>query len=170
VLDLVGVNPILSMAAKVARVLGYLTIVGVGNAALPVNFSSPPHECAVASPFWGSIPELIEVITLAQAGKIKMHVEHFPLERAAEALRLAAPRQDQWPSRHHAPRLAPVRGDARAPHGGSLGRGVRRRGFTGTLDVLVHQPVRSVVPFSQRREHPLRAGHPSRSSSRGSVL
>ena len=88
VLDFVGVNPTLSMAAQVARVLGHLTIVGLGNAALPVNFSSPPKECSVAAPFWGSIPELIEVINLAQTGKIKMLVEHFPLDSAAEAYHL----------------------------------------------------------------------------------
>jgi len=84
VLDLVAVNPTLAMAARVARVLGHLTIVGVGTADLPVSFISPPHECCVTSPFWGSIPELIEVIDLAQSGKIQMLVEHFPLERAAE--------------------------------------------------------------------------------------
>ena len=88
VLDLVGVNPTLQMAAQVARVLGHLTIVGVGGGTLPVNFFSPPHECSVASPFWGSIPELMEVVSLAQAGKIKMLVEHFPLERAGEAYHL----------------------------------------------------------------------------------
>jgi propanol-preferring alcohol dehydrogenase len=85
VLDLVGVDPTLAMAAQVSRVLGHLTIVGVGTATLPVNFHSPPHECSVASPFWGSIPELIEVITLAQTGKIKMLVEHFSLADAAHA-------------------------------------------------------------------------------------
>jgi alcohol dehydrogenase, propanol-preferring len=41
VLDLVAVNPTLAMAAQVARVMGQLTVVGVGNAALPVSFSSP---------------------------------------------------------------------------------------------------------------------------------
>jgi alcohol dehydrogenase, propanol-preferring len=87
VLDLVGVNPTLTMAAQVSRVLGHLTIVGLGDAALPVNFNSPAKECAVASPFWGTIPELIEVIELAQTGKIKMLVEQFPLDRAAEAYR-----------------------------------------------------------------------------------
>ena len=76
------------LAAEVARVLGHLTIVGVGSATLPVNFSSPPHECSVASPFWGTIPELIDVIDLAQAGKITMLVEHFPLEEAAHAYHL----------------------------------------------------------------------------------
>jgi alcohol dehydrogenase, propanol-preferring len=88
VLDMVGINPTLNMAAQVARRLGHLTIVGLGGGALPVNFRSPPNECSVSSPYWGYIPELIEVVTLAQAGKIKMLVEHFPLEKAAEAYHL----------------------------------------------------------------------------------
>ncbi len=53
-----------------------------------MNFHSPAKECSVASPYWGYIPELIEVVSLAQAGKIKMLVEHFPLERASEAYHL----------------------------------------------------------------------------------
>src|SRR6266478_3106677 len=78
----------LQMAAQMARVLGHLTIVGLGGGALPVNFFSPPHECSVASPFWGSIPELMEVVSLAEAGRIQMLVEHFPLDRASEAYHL----------------------------------------------------------------------------------
>jgi alcohol dehydrogenase, propanol-preferring len=85
VLDMVGANPTLTMAAQVARVLGHLTIVGLGSAALPVNFHGPAKECSVASPYWGYITELMEVVELARAGKIKMLVEHFPLERASEA-------------------------------------------------------------------------------------
>lgn len=88
VLDFVAVNPTLQMAAQMARALGHLTIVGLGGGTLPVNFFSPPHECSVASPFWGSIPELVEVVRLGEAGKIRMVVEHFPLERAGEAYRL----------------------------------------------------------------------------------
>lgn len=88
VLDLVGVTATLAMAAQVSRVLGHLTIVGLGNAALPVNFHSPAQECSVAAPFWGSIPELIDVISLAQAGKITMLVEHFTLDDAAHAYHL----------------------------------------------------------------------------------
>jgi alcohol dehydrogenase, propanol-preferring len=88
VLDMVGVNPTLQMAAQMSRVLGHVTIVGLGGGALPVNFHSPAKECSVASPYWGSIQELMEVVTLAQAGKIKMLVEQFPLERASEAYHL----------------------------------------------------------------------------------
>jgi propanol-preferring alcohol dehydrogenase len=88
VLDMVGVQPTLDTAAQISRVLGHITIVGLGGGALPVNFRSPAKECSVASPYWGSIPELMEVVSLAQAGKIKMLVEHFPLERASEAYHL----------------------------------------------------------------------------------
>jgi alcohol dehydrogenase, propanol-preferring len=88
VLDMVGVTPTLEMAVQISRVLGHVTIVGIGGGALPVNFHSPAKECSVASPYWGSIPELMEVISLAQAGKIKMLVEQFPLERASEAYHL----------------------------------------------------------------------------------
>lgn len=52
------------------------------------NFNSPRNECAVASPFWGSIPELVDVVNLAQTGKIRMLVEHVPLERAGAAYQL----------------------------------------------------------------------------------
>jgi propanol-preferring alcohol dehydrogenase len=88
VLDLVGISATLAMAAQVARVLGHLTIVGLGDAALPVNFNSPAKECSVTSPFWGTIPELIEVISLAQTGRIRMLVEHFALDDAAHAYHL----------------------------------------------------------------------------------
>ncbi|WP_222269575.1 NAD(P)-dependent alcohol dehydrogenase [Modestobacter marinus] len=88
VLDMVGAKPTLEMAAQISRVLGHVTIVGLGGGALPVNFHSPAKECSVASPYWGSIPELMEVVSLAQAGKIRMLVEQFPLERAGEAYHL----------------------------------------------------------------------------------
>jgi propanol-preferring alcohol dehydrogenase len=88
VLDMVGVKPTLEMATQISRVLGHVTIVGLGGGTLPVNFRSPAQECSVASPYWGSIPELMEVVSLAQVGKIKMLVEHFPIERASEAYHL----------------------------------------------------------------------------------
>jgi propanol-preferring alcohol dehydrogenase len=88
VLDMVGADATLKMAAHVARALGHVTIVGLGGGALPVNFFNLPHECSVAAPYWGSITELMEVVSLAQAGKIKILVEYFPLERAGAAYHL----------------------------------------------------------------------------------
>ena len=60
---MVGINPTLQMAARIARMLGHLTIVGLGGGALPVSFHNPAHECSVAFPFWGSIPELVDVVS-----------------------------------------------------------------------------------------------------------
>jgi alcohol dehydrogenase, propanol-preferring len=89
------------MAAQVARVLGHVTIVGLGGGALPVNLVSPPHECSVASRYWGFITELMDVVSLAQAGKVRMLVEHFPLERAGETYcaLFGGPVRDIWPLR-----------------------------------------------------------------------
>ena len=87
VLDMVGIDPTLKMAARWPGTRP-CDDRGSGRRRLPVNFFTLPHECSVASPFWGSIPELVEVVSLAQAGKIQMLVEHFPLERAGEAYRL----------------------------------------------------------------------------------
>jgi hypothetical protein len=86
VLDMVGVNPTLKMAGQLARVLGHLTIVGLGSGAVPVNFHGPAKECSVSSPYWGYIPELMEVVSLAQAGKIKMLVEHLSAARPRTGL------------------------------------------------------------------------------------
>jgi propanol-preferring alcohol dehydrogenase len=88
VLDIVGVSSTLQMAAQVARVRGHVTIVGGGGGALPVNLFNVPHECSVAATYNGSITDLMEVVALAQAGKIQMLVEQFPLERAGEAYQL----------------------------------------------------------------------------------
>ena len=88
VLDMVGASATLQMAARLSRVLGHLTIVGLGGGALPVDFNNPRHECSVVAPFWGSLPELVEVVELAQTGKITVLVEHFPLEHAANAYQL----------------------------------------------------------------------------------
>ena len=104
VLDFVGVNPTLTMAAQVSRVLGHLTIVGLGDAALPVNFHSPAKECSVASPFWGSIPELIDVIELAAGRKDQDAGRAFPAGQCGGGLPPAARRQDCGTRRHHAER------------------------------------------------------------------
>lgn len=85
VIDMVGINPTVALATQIARILGHVTIVGLGGGKMSVPFGTRPNECSVTSPFWGSITELMEVVSLAQAGKIKTVVEHFPLEKAPEA-------------------------------------------------------------------------------------
>ena len=85
VIDLVGSDETLQLGAAVARTLGHLTLVGLAGGSLAVSFFGLPYELSVASTYWGSIPELIEVIALARSGKIGAHVERFSLTQAADA-------------------------------------------------------------------------------------
>lgn len=85
VLDFVGAQPTMELAAQVAKADGEITVVGLHGGSLPVAFGAVPFECPVAIPYWGSAVELLEVLELAREGKIRPHVERFPLERAHEA-------------------------------------------------------------------------------------
>jgi propanol-preferring alcohol dehydrogenase len=85
VLDFVGVDGSLALGARVVRPLGHLTLVGIGGGTLPISFFSIAYEAAVATTYWGSVTELMEVVQLAEAGKIAPQVTRFPLERAMDA-------------------------------------------------------------------------------------
>jgi propanol-preferring alcohol dehydrogenase len=85
VLDIVGADRTMALGAAVGRTLGHLTIVGIGGGTLPVGFFSVPYELSVATTYWGSIPELQDVIALARAGHVRAHVTRFSLDDAPEA-------------------------------------------------------------------------------------
>jgi propanol-preferring alcohol dehydrogenase len=85
VLDLVGSDATLALAARVARVRGHLTVVGIAGGTLPFTFFGLPYECSVASTYWGTYTELAEVLALAAAGRIRAEVETFPLTHALDA-------------------------------------------------------------------------------------
>ncbi|WP_040800725.1 NAD(P)-dependent alcohol dehydrogenase [Nocardia higoensis] len=85
VLDFVGAPPTTATAAACVAMEGDLTIVGIGGGAVPVTFGSPPYEVTVTSPYWGSRVELREVLDLARAGALEVHVETFSLDDAPHA-------------------------------------------------------------------------------------
>jgi propanol-preferring alcohol dehydrogenase len=85
VVDLVGADSTLALAAAVTRPMGQITLVGIAGGSLPVSFFSPAYEVSVSSTYWGSLPELMEVIALASSGRIRAHVQRFPLEDAVAA-------------------------------------------------------------------------------------
>jgi propanol-preferring alcohol dehydrogenase len=85
VLDLVGADTTLALAASVVRPLGHLTIVGIAGGVLPISFFGIPYEVSVATTYWGSLPELCEVIALAEGGHIRPHVRRFALDDALDA-------------------------------------------------------------------------------------
>jgi alcohol dehydrogenase, propanol-preferring len=82
VLDLVGSDETLALGAAVTRQLGHITLVGIAGGSLPVSFFSPRYEVSVASTYLGSLPELMEVLALAETGKIRADVQCFALDDA----------------------------------------------------------------------------------------
>lgn len=91
VLDCVGIDATLALGAAAVRVMGQLTIVGIGGGSYPMSFFTMPYEVSVASTYWGSLPELHEVLALARAGMITPHVTRFGLDEAPAVYeRLAA--------------------------------------------------------------------------------
>lgn len=84
VLDIVGSDQTLALAAQCGRFEGDIALVGLAGGTLPVSFFSQPYECSVSTTYWGSAIELMEVLELARAGKIKAHVQQFPLEQVGE--------------------------------------------------------------------------------------
>jgi propanol-preferring alcohol dehydrogenase len=85
VLDNVGADDTLALASKVVHFKSHLTVVGLAGGSFPFTFGSLPFECSLALPYWGTAVELMEVLDLAQQGKIRPHIERFPLDRVEEA-------------------------------------------------------------------------------------
>ncbi|MDN0196705.1 NAD(P)-dependent alcohol dehydrogenase [Streptomyces sp. S.PNR 29] len=83
VLDFVGVEATLAVAAASVATGGDVTVVGIGGGTLAVGFGGGlPFEVSACAPYWGSVPELFDVVELARQGLVSCHVETFSLEEA----------------------------------------------------------------------------------------
>jgi propanol-preferring alcohol dehydrogenase len=87
VLDFVGATPTMNLARAVARVMADVTIVGIGGGEIPLGFFSQPYEVSIATTYWGSRPELSELLALAASGQVSTERTVYPLEDAARAYR-----------------------------------------------------------------------------------
>ncbi len=91
VLDFVGSDASIALAVASSRTLGVITVVGIAGGTFPFGFFTLPYEASISTTYWGSIPELVEVLALAERGLITAEIEEVPLEQAADAyVRLAA--------------------------------------------------------------------------------
>lgn len=85
VLDVVGAGETIELAAAVARFESHVTVVGLAGGSFEFAFGALPYEAQLTIPYWGSAIELEECLELARRGRIKAHVERFPLEQAPQA-------------------------------------------------------------------------------------
>ena len=85
VLDFVGNDRTLALAAGTIATGGHVCLVGVGGGTFPMAFGATPLEWSLGRTSWGTLPELHEVVELARAGRLHIEVERFPLEDALDA-------------------------------------------------------------------------------------
>ncbi|MEV6067651.1 NAD(P)-dependent alcohol dehydrogenase [Nocardia sp. NPDC052001] len=82
VLDFVGAPATADIATGAAAIESDITLVGLGAGRVSVGFGSLPYETTVTSPYWGTRAELIEVLDIARAGDVEVHVETFAIDDA----------------------------------------------------------------------------------------
>ncbi len=87
VIDFVGATSTLELARGVVRSMGDVIIVGLAGGEIPVSFFSQPYEVSIATTYWGSRPELAELLALAASGQISAERSIYSLEHGARAYR-----------------------------------------------------------------------------------
>ncbi|KUP98689.1 NAD(P)-dependent alcohol dehydrogenase [Thermobifida cellulosilytica] len=80
VFDFVGAQATVDLAAQMAGLDSDINVVGIGGGSLPVSFFSPPYGTRVSTSYWGTRPELVELVELARRGALDVHVERYGLE------------------------------------------------------------------------------------------
>ena len=85
VIDFVGATTTLELARSVARNMGDVTIVGIGGAVVPLSFFSQPYEVNIATTYWGTRPELVELLALAAGGQVGTERTLYSLDDAGRA-------------------------------------------------------------------------------------
>ncbi len=84
VLDMVGSDSTLALGARALRAEGRLVIIGLAMGTLPINFFAVPYGAQIATSYWGTVTELIELVHLARTGKIRVEIDRFPLSSALD--------------------------------------------------------------------------------------
>jgi propanol-preferring alcohol dehydrogenase len=85
VIDVVGAPATEELGAALLRPAGDLVILGSGGGALAMTKPGPlPAGARVRLPFWGTRPELTQVIELARSGRLTSHVTQFGLHEAPQ--------------------------------------------------------------------------------------
>lgn len=85
--DFVGATPTLVTAMASMAQGGRCNLVGIAGGTHEFSFFANPYETYVTTTYWGSIPDLWEVVDMYRAGQIRPEVERFAMEDALTAYR-----------------------------------------------------------------------------------
>jgi propanol-preferring alcohol dehydrogenase len=79
VIDCVGTEETLSLAAGAVAPGGHVSVLGLSGGTFPMRFGGVPLETSVIFSNWGTRSELAEVVALARDGSISIEVERIAL-------------------------------------------------------------------------------------------
>lgn len=85
IIDFVGAQNTLELAAKQIARQGTAVLVGIFGGKIPFGFGAVPHEARFMTSIWGTQGQLGELLALANKYELKHSVEAIPLARAQEA-------------------------------------------------------------------------------------
>jgi propanol-preferring alcohol dehydrogenase len=86
VLDFVGSDETLALAASAVLQEGTVVVVGADRGRVPFGIGAVPWEATFVTSLMGSLREQAAVLEHARRGDLDWHVETLPLERADEAI------------------------------------------------------------------------------------
>lgn len=87
VFDFVTNEPVLQIVRSLSGPRTDLVLVGAGDVQTTVGLLGQPFGSRIRAPYWGSRPELMEVLELARTGQLAVEIERFSLDQAPEAYR-----------------------------------------------------------------------------------
>jgi propanol-preferring alcohol dehydrogenase len=85
VLDVVGSEATLALAGQALAFEGDLTLLGLAGGTLEYSAMALPWGARIATTYWGTAVELMEVLELARSGKIEIRTERVALDGVADA-------------------------------------------------------------------------------------
>jgi len=85
VLDFVGATPTIALGMASARQMGDVTVVGIGGGSYDFSFFNVPYEVSMQTTYWGSRPELAELLELGASGAVRTQIKEYSLDDATVA-------------------------------------------------------------------------------------
>ena len=91
IIDTVGSNKTLEMAAQIAGKRSSIAIVGLAQGSIP----RLPAECRISNSIWGTYNEMRELLSMYSNRKIKCMIKRFPLDSINDVFQLIETKQLQ---------------------------------------------------------------------------
>lgn len=86
-IDFVGTAATLELARSAARTMADVTIVGIAGGEVMLSFFSQPYAVSISTIYWGTRPELVELLALAARGDISVERTTYSLADGPRAYR-----------------------------------------------------------------------------------